>query len=153
VETLRSVNKRVESKVHRSRFLAVATAVSLLGVARAHRPMTTYRDTGCGCCESWVKLAREAGYSVELHDLDRSERLRRFHLSDSSAGCHTTVVDGYLVEGHVPLDVVARLLRERPKTRGITIPGMPTGIAGMGGIPQPTAVLTLDSQPRVFARV
>ena len=142
------------SKVERSQFLAIATAIPLLGAAGTRGHMTTYRDTGCGCCESWVSLARAAGYSGGLHDLDRFVRLRRFGLSDSSAGCHTTVVDGYLVEGHVPLDVVARLLRERPKTRGITIPGMPTGIAGMGGTrSQSTTVLTLDEHPRVFARV
>lgn len=116
--------------------------------------MTTYRDTGCGCCESWVGLARAAGYSVELHDLDRPERLRRFGLRESVAGCHTTRIDGYLIEGHVPLDIVARLLRERPKTRGITIPGMPAGIGGMGGsAAQSTTVFTLDTHPRVFARV
>lgn len=135
-------------------FVVLTTATPLLAVARTRSRMTTYRDTGCGCCASWVSLAQAAGYSVELHDLDRTERLRRFHLSESSAGCHTTVVDGYLVEGHIPLDVVARLLRERPQTRGITIPGMPTGIAGMGGTrPQSTAVLTLDAHPRIFARV
>ncbi len=125
----------------------------LVGVSPAGRSMTTYRDSRCGCCASWVSLARQAGYSVEMHDLDRSERLRRFRLNERVAGCHTTLVDGYLIEGHVPLVVVARLLRERPKTRGITIPGMPTGIAGMGGDSQPTTVFTLDVQPQVFARV
>ena len=116
--------------------------------------MTTYRDTGCSCCEQWVGLARRAGYAVALHDLDRAERIRRFALTEETAGCHTTQIDGYLIEGHVPLDIVARLLHERPKTRGIGIPGMPTGIAGMGGIrPASTKVLTLDARPRIYARV
>lgn len=133
---------------------AVAAAMPLIGAAKPLGRMTTYRDTGCGCCESWVGLARKAGYVVALHDLDRSERMRRFGLTESSAGCHTTQIAGYLIEGHVPLDIVARLLRERPKTRGIGIPGMPTGIAGMGGMrASETVVVTLDATPRVYAKV
>ncbi len=140
----------------RNHFLVffAAAATPLLGVASPRGRMVTTRDAGCGCCESWVGLARSAGYTVELHDLDRSARLRRFGLTENTAGCHTTQIDGYLIEGHVPMDIVARLLRERPKTRGITVPGMPTGIAGMGGSrPDSTTVLTLDARPRVFARV
>ncbi len=134
--------------------LAIAAAIPLFGAAASRGHMTTTRDSGCGCCESWVGLARAAGYTVELHDLDRSERLRRFGLTEATAGCHTTQIDGYLIEGHVPMDVVARLLRDRPRTRGIAIPGMPTGIAGMGGPkPQFTTVITLDARPRVFAQV
>ena len=131
-----------------------AVATPLFGAAAARGRMTTTRDTGCSCCETWVGLARATGFSVELRDLDRSERLQKFVLSEATAGCHTTQIDGYLVEGHVPMDVVARLLRERPQTRGIGIPGMPTGIAGMPG-PRSgsTAVITLDARPRVFARV
>ncbi len=140
----------------RSLFLTtvMAAATPLLGAAAPRGRMVTTRDTGCGCCESWVGLARQAGYTVELHDLDRSARLRRFGLTQATAGCHTTQIDGYLIEGHVPMDVVARLLRERPKTRGIAIPGMPTGLAGMDGPrADSTTVITLDAHPRIFARV
>ncbi|GAC1306352.1 MAG: DUF411 domain-containing protein [Vulcanimicrobiaceae bacterium] len=138
----------------RSHLLLAALAAPLLGAVAPRGRMTTYRDTGCGCCAGWVDIARAAGYAVVLHDLERAARLRRFGLTESSAGCHTTQIDGYLIEGHVPLEVVARLLRERPKTRGIGIPGMPSGVAGMGG-PRAAApdVLTLDARPRVFARV
>ena len=86
----------------RSQFFAIATATPLLGAVKPHRAMTTYRDTGCGCCGSWVALARAAGYSVDLHDLERSRRLQRFGLSDTMAGCHTTQIDGYLIEGYGP---------------------------------------------------
>ena len=137
----------------RSHFITLALAAPLLGAAPSRGRMVTTRDSGCGCCESWVGLARTAGYRVELHDLDRAERMRRFGLTDATAGCHTTQIDGYLIEGHVPLDVVARLLRERTKTRGIGIAGMPTGIAGMDGPKMPVTVMTLDARPRAYARV
>lgn len=134
--------------------MLAATSIQLLGAAPSPVEMTTYRDTGCSCCENWTKVARAAGYRVTLHDLERAERLRRFGLTEATAGCHTTRVAGYIVEGHVPIDVIAKLLRERPKTRGIGIAGMPLGIAGMGGErAASTTIMTLDTPPRVYARV
>ncbi len=116
--------------------------------------IVTYRDAGCGCCEGWVKAARAAGYTVELHDLDRGDRLRRFGLGNANAGCHTSLVSGYVVEGQVPLNIVAMLLRERPRIRGIALPGMPSGVPGMDG-PRAggSAILTLEPHSRVYARV
>lgn len=84
----------------------------------------------------------------------RTERFRRFGLTESSAGCHTLLIDHYIVEGHVPLGVVGALLRERPRVRGITLPGMPTGVAGMPGPKLQTyRIMTLETRPRVFASV
>lgn len=139
--------------MNRNHFIALALATPLMGAAPTRGHMVTTRDIGCSCCESWVGLARNAGYRVDLHDLDHDERLRRFGLTEATAGCHTTQIDGYLIEGHVPLAIVARLLRERPKTRGIGIAGMPTGIAGMGGPKAGAIVMTLDAKPREYARV
>jgi hypothetical protein len=80
--------------------------------------------------------------------------MRRFGLTDATAGCHTSLVNGYVVEGHVPFDIVARLLRERPHIRGIAAPGMPTGVPGMDA---PRAgsldIVTLEARPRVYARL
>lgn len=139
--------------VNRKAFLALGVVL----VGAAPRPMPsieTIRDAGCTCCEGWVALARAAGYRVSLHDLPRDQRLARFGLTEATAGCHTSAVGGYLIEGHVPLGVVAKLLRERPRVRGIAIPGMPTGIAGMSGRRSgPVDVMTLERRPRVFARI
>jgi hypothetical protein len=136
----------------RNGFLVLAFGL-MAAAPRTKTSMVTYRDTGCGCCEGWVKAARAAGYDVALHDLDRTERLRRFGLTEATAGCHTTMVGGYLVEGHVPLDVLARLLRERPRLRGIAVPVMPTGVAGMGGSrTSPLDIVTLEAHPRIYAR-
>ena len=132
-------------------------AVGLVGAAArptAATRIVTFRDPGCGCCEGWAAAARKAGYEVTMHDLDRSVRLRRFGLTEATAGCHTSLVNGYIVEGHVPFDVVARLLRERPHIRGIAAPGMPTGVPGMDA-PRagPLEIVTLEARQRVFARV
>ena len=138
----------------RRTFLAAGAAAGLLGAAPRNTRIVTYRDRDCGCCEGWVAAARTAGYSVEMHDLERTERTRRFGLTDATAGCHTSLAGGYVVEGHVPLDVVARLLRERPRIRGIAAPGMPMGVPGMEG-PRIGSldIITLESHPRLYARV
>ena len=122
--------------------------------ALARTRLITYRDRGCGCCEGWVAAARTAGYDVDLRELEHDERLRKFGLSETMASCHTSLVEGYLVEGHVPLEVVAKLLKERPHVRGIALPGMPLGVPGMiGGRTEKLPVLTLEARPRVFATV
>jgi hypothetical protein len=95
--------------------------------------MIVYRDPSCGCCESWAEIARQAGYTVDLRDdQDMPGVKRRLGVPEQLASCHTVEVAGLVVEGHVPLDQVARLLRERPRgIRGIAVPGMPAGSPGM----------------------
>ena len=95
--------------------------------------MTVYRDPSCGCCEAWAEIARNAGYQVQLVDHQDMPAIKRQHgVPEELASCHTTIVDGYAIEGHVPLAAVARLLGERPNgIRGIAVPGMPRGSPGM----------------------
>jgi hypothetical protein len=140
--------------MQRRAFLLAGTAAALFGTAPRPVRIVTYRDPGCGCCEGWVAAARKARYSVEMHELERSVRMRRFGLTDATAGCHTSLVGGYIVEGHVPLEQVGRLLRERPHIRGITAPGMPTGVPGMDA-PRVGSldILTLEKRPRLHARL
>ncbi len=134
----------------RSAFIPLA-AVGLLAAAPQKRPrIVTVRDRGCGCCEGWVAAARAAGYTVELRELEHDERLRHFHIDEALSSCHTSSVGGYLVEGHVPLAAVAQLLLERPRTRGVTVPGMPTGTPGMPGPKFPVRVVFLDAPERVY---
>ncbi|MGB8265076.1 MAG: DUF411 domain-containing protein [Candidatus Velthaea sp.] len=141
--------------MRRGLFLATSVAVlaapalSSAADASAAR-IVVYRDTGCTCCEGWVAAMRSAGYAVELKDIDHEARLRRFAIPEALAGCHTAVANGYLIEGHVPIPAVAKLLRERPKTRGITLPGMPSGTPGMPGPHTTVNVLLLDDPRRVF---
>ena len=95
--------------------------------------MVVHRDPGCGCCEAWSELARNAGYAVTLKDEpDMAAIKRKYGVPEKLGSCHTAFVGGYAIEGHVPLDDVARLLREKPANIvGIAVPGMPRGSPGM----------------------
>lgn len=116
---------------------AGAGALALGGVASAAsgaKPaMTTYRDPGCGCCLKWVELARDAGYPVTVVPTRQMSVVKsKLGVPDSLISCHTTRVEGYVVEGHVPFAAVDKLLKSRPKNViGIAVPGMPAGSPGM----------------------
>ena len=124
----------------------------------AHRPaVSVHHSPGCGCCLKWVAHLRASGYPVtviESPDLD-AER-RRLGVPVGKASCHTAEVGGYFVEGHVPVADIDRLLREKPKARGLTAPGMPMGSPGMempdGATPKYDVLLVLeDGSTRVWA--
>jgi hypothetical protein len=134
----------------RAVFIPVVAAGLLAAAPQKLPKIVTVRDRGCGCCEGWVAAARSAGYTVELQELDHEERLRRFHIDEALSSCHTSSVAGYLAEGHVPLAALAKLLRERPRTRGIAVPGMPTGTPGMPGPKAPIRVVFLDAPEHVY---
>lgn len=119
--------------------------------------MTVYRDPSCGCCEAWTQIARNAGYQVELVDRADMPAIKRQHaVPEELASCHTAVVGGYAIEGHVPIADVGRLLRERPAgIRGLAVPGMPRGSPGMempDGAKDPFQVIAFDAtgRTRVF---
>ena len=96
-------------------------------------PMLVYRDPECGCCEAWADIARDAGYAVTVENrADMPAVKARYGVPDELASCHTAIVGGYAIEGHVPMSHVAKLLRVRPgDIRGIAVPGMPRGSPGM----------------------
>ena len=95
-------------------------------------PMTVYKSASCGCCTQWVDHARANGFTVRtVNTEDLNSVKREMGIPAALASCHTVVVGSYLVEGHVPAADVKRLLRDRPKVRGIAVPGMPIGSPGM----------------------
>lgn len=111
---------------------AAATGLSSAGQAIARPRLTTYRNSGCQCCEKWVDAARSHGFQVEVKIVPDVEAMKaKLGLPKSLTSCHTTVGGGYVLEGHLPLDAVDRLFAQRPKIRGIALPGMPTGSPGM----------------------
>ncbi len=128
------------------------------GARRSAAPalaMTVYRDPSCGCCEAWATIARKAGYQVEVVDHPDMARVKRqYGVPAQFASCHTTLVGDYVVEGHVPLGDVTRLLRVRPADiKGIAVPGMPLGSPGMetpDGAKQPFQVMAFDTAGRVI---
>ncbi len=91
-----------------------------------------YKSASCGCCSLWVEHMKKSGFAVEIHNVRNVSPFReRFGVPDSMASCHTAVVGGYAIEGHVPAADVKRLLREKPKAAGIAVPGMAQGSPGM----------------------
>ena len=95
--------------------------------------MLVYRDPECGCCEAWADIARKAGYNVTVESrADMAAVKERYGVPPDLASCHTAIVAGYAIEGHVPMPHVAKLLRDKPRNiRGIAVPGMPRGSPGM----------------------
>ena len=129
-------------------------------LAQGQNPTVDVRkDAACGCCSKWVEHLRGQGFSVratnmeigKLNDLKTTRGIPQ-----KLRSCHTALVGGYVVEGHVPAPDVKRLLKERPAIVGIAVPGMPAGSPGMevaGGIVQPYDVVAFakDGSTRVFA--
>jgi hypothetical protein len=107
-----------------------------------------YKPTFCGCCANWVEHLRTAGFDVEVQETDELEVVKsELGVPSELESCHTAEVEGYVIEGHVPADVIARLLTERPDVRGIAVPGMPAGSPGMessDGQTDPFNVVSFD---------
>lgn len=105
---------------------ASATASHALPVVKVHK------DPNCGCCGGWAEHMQAAGFPVEIHDTDDMAAVKqRLGIGDGMMSCHTSEIDGYVVEGHVPVSAIQKLLAERPKARGLVLPGMPIGSPGM----------------------
>lgn len=110
----------------------VAGALPLWSHAAKKPAITVYKTPSCGCCHEWVAHLRKNGFEVTTHDVpDTSPYRSRFGVPKELASCHTGVIDGYALEGHVPAADIRRLLAERPKARGLSVPGMPVGSPGM----------------------
>ena len=96
--------------------------------------MQVYKSATCGCCKAWVQKMEAAGFEVRVHDLDedalQAEKAKR-GIGGDLASCHTAIVNGYVVEGHVPAQDIHRLLKEKPAIVGLAAPGMPRGSPGM----------------------
>jgi hypothetical protein len=111
--------------------LVFALALSLPAMAAK---VTVYKSPTCGCCKKWVDHMRENGFTVETRDVQSVVPYKIKHgVSQELASCHTAIVDGYVIEGHVPASDVKRLLKEKPKITGLAVPGMPVGSPGMEG--------------------
>lgn len=120
--------------MQRRSFLIWAAAAAAPAFAQDARRATLYKNPQCGCCEDYAKYLRDHGYKVDViptHDLDAIKT--KHGVPETLNGCHTTLLDGYVVEGHVPVGTIERLLRERPRIVGVSLPGMPQGSPGMSG--------------------
>lgn len=137
---------------------APPAAEAPVAAAEAATPtkIAVYKSPTCGCCTKWEDHLREAGFDVESHATNEMAAIKVANgVPGALASCHTAVVGGYTIEGHVPADLIRRLLEERPKVAGLAVPGMPMGSPGMEGTRKDAYdVLTFDETGRakVFAR-
>jgi hypothetical protein len=135
--------------------LTTGAAAPSLDAAPKEPTITVYKDPSCGCCKSWIAHLVKYGYRVDAKDTPAMAEVKRtLGVPDALTACHTAVVNGYLIEGHVPAADIARLLKEKPKVAGLAVPGMPMGAPGMEGPRQEHyQVLSFDKngKTRIFA--
>jgi hypothetical protein len=142
--------------------LAAIAGLPRLAAAQTKAPaqskpqLVVYKDAACGCCTSWVDHMKSNGWKATVTNGDMAPIKAKYKIHGRLQSCHTTIVGGYVVEGHVPASDVARLLAQKPKgIIGLTIPGMPASAPGMDMSPfRPYTVLTFDANGKtaVFAQ-
>jgi len=137
---------------------SAASEASGSASASQDRPtVLVYKTASCGCCNGWVEHMRAAGYTVDARDVQDLMSVKLdAGVPTAMSSCHTALVDGYVVEGHVPAEQVDRMLAERPEIVGIAAPGMPIGSPGMEGPnAQPYDIYAFDADGRaeVFAEI
>jgi hypothetical protein len=115
--------------------LALTAAIIQVPLSRAETAaptVTVYKSPTCGCCSKWIEHMRSNGFEVKATDIEDMTSVKKANgVPQEAESCHTALVGGYVLEGHVPADSVKRLLREKPKVAGLAVPGMPVGSPGM----------------------
>ena len=115
--------------------LTTAFAASGPAPTRAKKEITVWKSPSCGCCGKWVEYLKARGYQVTVHDMDDVSPVKRQHrVPQNLWSCHTAVIDGYTIEGHVPAADIEKLIQQHPANiSGLSVPGMVTGSPGMEG--------------------
>jgi len=127
-----------DRKAGRRAVLVSALAVGLLprwaGAQFAQAPLIeVWKSPTCGCCKDWIAHVRASGFRVKVNETGNAAARARLGIAERFGSCHTAVVGGYAIEGHVPAADIRRLLAERPSAIGLAVPGMPIGSPGMDG--------------------
>lgn len=137
---------------------ALFGSAAIVAAAPAAPLLRVYKTPACGCCTAWIDRMKRAGFTrVEIVSIDDTTPIRRrLGVPDAYASCHTGLIEGYALEGHVPPADVQSLLRSRPRAAGLAVPGMPLGSPGMEAgtrrEPFQTLLVGKDGKARVFAR-
>lgn len=129
----------------------------LAAAAEQEAPLVkVWKHPSCGCCGKWVEHMRASGFRIKVKAVQNLTPIKRMAgIPDKLRSCHTAIVDGYRIEGHVPAEDVKRLLKTRPKVHGLAVPGMPVGSPGMEGSTTErydVVTFTQDGKTTVFAR-
>lgn len=137
--------------------ISAPLAAALPALAQDAARIEVYKSPTCGCCNDWIDHLKTNGFSVVAHDVGNSAARARLGLPARYGSCHTAMVDGYVVEGHVPAREIRRLLKERPQAVGLAVPEMPFGSPGMDGPkygnkvdPYDVLLVLRDGTARVF---
>jgi hypothetical protein len=130
--------------------LLVANGVSALAEPAA---AIMYVNPQCSCCLGHVDYLRQNGFKITVKETQDMSLIRRQHgVAEKFEGCHIMLIDGYVVEGHVPASAIKKLLAERPRIKGISLPGMPDGSPGMTGVKAaPFKIVEISEEAKVFA--
>jgi hypothetical protein len=95
--------------------------------------LQVWKDPNCGCCKDWISYLQRDGFQIQTFDTGNTAVRKRLGLPDQYGSCHTALIGGYVIEGHVNAREIRRLLTEKPKAIGLSVPGMPVGSPGMDG--------------------
>lgn len=135
----------------------VAALVSAPLMAQTRPWIEVWKDPSCGCCKDWIAHVKANGFDVKVHESGNAAARSRLAVPEKLGSCHTAMVGGYAIEGHVPAREIHRLLKERPQAIGLAVPGMPVGSPGMddpvyGGRKDPYDVLLIarNGSTRVY---
>lgn len=138
---------------------AVGAGVGVIALPRltALPNMTVYKSPSCGCCKEWVKHVQGAGFTVKTIDMENLDAIKRTNMvPERLQSCHTALVGAYVIEGHVPADLIRKILTDRTPISGLAVPGMVTGSPGMemGSAKPPYDVMSFDrtGKTAVFAK-
>ncbi len=148
-----------EVDLRRRALLAAAALLPLASGAQYGTDIEVYKTPTCGCCNDWVKHLQDNGFTVKAVNVPDTGPVRaRFGMPPKYGSCHTAVIAGYVVEGHVPAREIRRLLAERPTAIGLAVPEMPIGSPGMDGPvyqgqkdPYDVLLVQPDGSSKVFA--
>lgn len=138
---------------------ALAALPGLVAAAPTPAPLVeVWKSPSCGCCKDWIAHLQAHGFAVRTHDTGNTAIRGRLKIPATLGSCHTALVSGYAIEGHVPAKDLQRLLRERPDALGLAVPGMPVGSPGMDGDaygarrdPYDVLLVVHDGSTRVFS--
>ena len=123
-----------QTLLKRRHLLASGLLLTAFSTWAAKQPMVeVWKDPNCGCCKDWITILQQSGFDVRVNDTGNTAARARLGIPEKLGSCHTGLVAGYALEGHVPVREIQRLLREKPNAIGLTVPGMPIGSPGMDG--------------------
>lgn len=137
--------------------LVAATHARTEPPAKAAIPIQVWKGPSCGCCKDWISHLEANGFRAQVNDAGNTDARERLGVDVKYGSCHTALVGGYAIEGHVPAREIKRLLQERPQAVGLAVPAMPIGSPGMDGPaygkrkdPHDVLLLSKDGSARVY---